>query len=168
MRKADQRKHEHGMSLIEILPVVIVVTTLFSFLLGAWGIAHKHTLSSIAARTYTFETLNHRSNVMYFSDARPSDRLNKSSYEETELRYHGHGYSDPQDFSAPMVPIRYTTDRGPAQAGSTELHRNGIWQQGGMFDRNREIQLTGPVAGINHVWVTVGYGICINTRCGGN
>ena len=160
MRSIKDRKNEKGMSLIEILPILIVVTTLFSFLLGAWGIAHKHTLNSIAARTYAFDTLNHRANVTYFNDVRSE----KNSYEQTESRYHGIGTNNPQEFSAPIVPIRYSSNREPARTGSVSLHIQRIWD--GLVERNVEIQAE-PLANINHVWVTVGYGICINANCGG-
>lgn len=159
MERFKDRKKQKGMSLIEILPIVIVITTLFSFLLGVWGIAHKHTLSSIAARTYTFDTLNNRANYVYFNDVRAVT----NSYEQTESRYHATGFGNP-DFSAPVVPVRYIAEKGAVRTGAASLHRQGIWQDG-LAERNVEMQAS-SFSEINHVWVTVGYGICINANCG--
>lgn len=161
MCEKKSRDNEKGMSLIEILPLVIVITTLFSFLLGAWGIGHKNTLSSIAARTYAFDTLNNRANVMYFTDVRGSF---KNSYESTESRFHGVGYGSP-DFSAPVAPIRYVAGVAIPQSGPTSLHVNSIW---GDNQYQRGAEITRNMGNLNHVWVTVGHGICINATCGGN
>jgi len=155
------KKNQRGMSIIEILPIVAVIATLFSFLLGSWGIAHKSTLSSIAARTYAFETFNNRANLMYFSDLRSST----NSYEATELRYHGVGSNLPDEFSAPVVPIRYVANfQGGALTGANELHTQRIWDEDA-FDRQQEID-PNNLGNLNHVWVTVGHGICLNANCG--
>jgi type II secretory pathway pseudopilin PulG len=154
-------KNQRGMSIIEILPIVAVIATLFSFLLGSWGIAHKSALSSIAARTYAFDTFNNRANLMYFSDIRSIN----DSYEATGLRYHGVGSSQPDQFSAPIVPIRYVANvQGGALTGANELHTQRIWDED-TFDRQREID-PNNLGNLNHVWVTVGHGICLNTNCG--
>lgn len=160
MSEKKNHDNEKGMSLIEILPLVIVMTTLFSFLLGAWGIAHKNILSSIAARTYAFDSFNNRANVMYFNDVRSV--LN--SYELTQSRFHGVGYGNP-DFSAPIVPIRYVAGASIARTGPTSLHTNSIW---GDNQYQRGAEITTDMGDLDHVWVTVGYGICINANCGGN
>lgn len=162
MLKPKKPDGEKGMSIIEILPLVIVMTTLFSFLLGAWGIAHKNILTSIGSRTYAFETFNYRANLVYFNDTRSES----ASYEATESRFHGAGYRNPSDFSAPIVPIRYVANQATANAGSPTLHRQDLRSQA-QYERGQEIQ-QGPVNQINHVWVTIGYGICINANCGGN
>jgi len=163
MRKQKKRDGEKGMSLIEILPLVIVITTLFSFLLGAWGIAHKNILSSIGARTYAFETFNNRADVTYFSDNRASLSRN-DSYEATESRYHGVGYDSPNEFSAPITPLRYVAGASVVNSGQESLHKDGLWNND-QFQRGQEIQ-RGSVSEITHVWITVGYGICINSNCG--
>ena len=166
MLKKKNRNKEKGMSLIEILPIFIVITTLFSFLLGAWGISHKHILTSIAARTYAFETLNNRSTFIYFNDTRSGVRAYKGSYEATESRYHGIGRNQPGNFSAPVVPIRYIANKNTVRrTGPDSLHIQGMWDTG--YERGQEIT-PGNLQDLDHIWVTVGHGICINARCGGN
>ena len=166
MVKEKDCKSQRGLSLIEILPVLAVITTLFSFLLGAWGIAHKYTLNAIAARTYAFETLNYRANYMYFNDARLGEQENKSSYEQTGVRYHGVGFRSPEDFTAPIAPIRYLSNNSSIQTGPSSLHGRRIWDDNS-FQRRQEI-LSESLGNLNHVWVTVGHGICINAECGGD
>lgn len=155
----SKKNKESGMSLFEAIPIIIVMATLFGFLLGAWGIAHKNILTSIAARTYAFETFNNRSNLMYFNDIRSET----SSYEVTNLRYHAIGTQNPEEFSAPTVPIRFPAATA-VNTGSNDIHRTLIWENP-EYQPYQEIQ-SDQLANLNSVWVTIGYGICINQVCG--
>lgn len=155
-----EKNKESGMSLFEAVPIIIVMATLFGFLLGAWGIAHKNILTSIAARTYAFETFDNRSNLMYFNDK----RAERNSYEVTNLRYHAIGTQTPDEFSAPTVPIRFPASTAQ-NTGANDLHITTIWTES-QFQPYQEIEPS-QLVNLNSVWVTIGYGICLNADCGG-
>ena len=157
----SKKNKESGMSLVEAVPIIIVMASLFGFLLGAWGIAHKSILTSIAARTYAFETFNNRANLIYFNDIRSE----RASYEVTNLRYHAIGTQSPAEFSAPTVPIRYPS-RAAVNTGANEIHISTIWENP-QYQPYQEIE-PNQLANLNSVWVTIGYGICVNHECGGD
>lgn len=154
-------KEEGGFSLVEILPLIMVMSSLIGFLLGLWGMVHKNILGSIAARNYAFETFNHRSNLIYFNDVRDTG-TNKNSYEQSGMRFHGYGDSQGFGIKAFTTPYRF-----PAQENVNEppaLHRQRIWSQSIIPDAG-EGQEDG---GTKSPWILIGYGICLNSDCGGN
>lgn len=149
---------EAGFSLVETLPLIIVMSSLIGFLLGLWGMVHKNILGSIAARNYAFETFNHRSNLTYFND----NRASQHSYEQSGMRFHGYGDSENSGIQAFTTPYRF-----PAQEQVNEppdLHRRRIWDQSIIPDAG-EGQEDG---GTKNPWILTGYGICLNTSCGDN
>lgn len=154
--KKPYREKEAGMSLIESLPLIMVLASLIGFLLGLWGVSHKHVLHSIAARNYAFETFSHRANLTYFNDSRSV----LHSYEESQMRYHAVGDNSGDTLKALTTPMRFPAEAS-ADSGPPILHRQQIW--------NESILPTAGegTIGTKRPWVMVGYGMCLNADCGG-
>ena len=158
LKNIENREGEAGFSLVETLPLIMVMAGLIGFLLGLWGMVHKNILASIAARNYAFETFSNRSNLVYFNDLRASS-TNLNSFQVTGLRFHGYGDSSGNGISAFTTPYRF-----PAQATVNEppdLHRQRIWNQALIPDAGEAQDGTGTQS----PWVLVGYGICLSTEC---
>ena len=49
-------KNDHGMAVLEMIPIMIIVVLLLSFSFGFFGLIHTGILNSIGARNYAFET----------------------------------------------------------------------------------------------------------------
>ncbi len=142
------------MSLLESLPLILVLASLIGFLLGMWGMTHKNSLHSIAARNYTFETFNHRSNLTYFNDVRSETH----SYVASGLRFHAIGDGDGGTLKALTTPVRFPATTTVSEP--SELHTQRIWE-------DSRVPIDGEATvGTKLSWVMVGYGICLNSRCG--
>jgi len=161
-KSLHSHKTEAGFSLVETLPLIIVMSSLIGFLLGLWGMVHKNILGSISARNYAFETFNNRSNLIYFNDVRGAD-VNANSYEQSGMRFHGYGDSSGSNIRAFTTPYRF-----PAQEGNVnepaELHRRRIWDQSIIPDAGEGRE----DGGTKSSWILVGYGMCLNAACGGD
>jgi len=160
LKNLQNSEEEAGFSLVETLPLIMVMSGLLGFLLGLWGMVHKNILASIAARNYAFETFNNRSNLIYFSDVR-NPAVNNNSYHITGLRFHGYGEraSSGNGISAFTTPYRF-----PANTNAVEdpaLHRNRIWDLTLIPDAGEAQAGTGTQL----PWVLVGYGICLSSEC---
>jgi hypothetical protein len=150
---------EAGFSLIETLPLIMVMSALIGFLLGLWGMVHKNILASIASRNYAFETFNNRSNLIYFNDVRTIG-TNANSYELSNVRFHGYGESVSGGIGAFTTPYRFPAEETVNEP--PELHRNRIWNQTLLPDGGEGQDS----AGTKSPWVLIGYGICLNSNCG--
>ncbi|MGH1468900.1 MAG: hypothetical protein ACRBBP_08495 [Bdellovibrionales bacterium] len=153
-RAQKDQKNQQGMSMLESLPLILVLAGLIGFLLGMWGMTHKNTLHSIAARNYAFETFNHRANLTYFNDVRSVNH----SYVASGLRFHAIGDGDGGSLKALTTPVRFPASTAVSEPA--ELHTQRIWE-------SSKVPVMGEATvGTKLSWVMVGYGICLNSRCG--
>lgn len=160
MEKLEDKSSESGMSLLETLPLIIVISSLIGFMLGFWGMVHKNILNSIAARNYAFETFRNRSNLTYFSDVSGL----KDSYAQSNMRFHAIGSSSSVgEIKAHATPFRFPASK-TVQAGNADLHGQRIWES---IQKGVEVP-EGLSPNLTHSWVMVGYGICLNAICEGN
>jgi len=151
------RENEKGMSLIETIPLILVMATLLTFLLGFWGVTHRHVLHSIAARAYAFETFRHRANVTYFVDQ--GFDTSKIFYNRTQHRYHAiRGVDNGDSFIAASIPIRFPTSTN--ENNRVAVHTDDIWDPAKLPENGRSQVSASPV------WIMVGYGICLTAGCG--
>lgn len=155
-------KKEEGMAILEIVPMIFIFITLFSFTYGFYGVTQRMILASIAARAYGFEVMRHRANVVYLRDV--GGGAVDNHYWETGSRYFTSRSSDANtnDFIAAKMNIRFP-GRGIA-SGSEDAHNTSAYE-----DLSRE----GPGARKRNskhlfepVWIKSSYGICLNSRCG--
>lgn len=145
------------MATIEALPLLAIFIMLVGYSLGLWGSIHTSILHSIAARQYAFETFRNRADLTYH-------RWNSESNSHmASFGIRWHGITD----EAGEVGVHRATarplaiGREPAEEkGKPEDHNVKIYQIEG---RNRE----GGVE-VNPIWVMIGYGMCLNMKCGGD
>lgn len=154
------KQKQKGMSLFETIPIIIAISSLIGFLLGFWGLAHKNTLHSIAARNYLTEVFHHRSNLTYFRESAGSL---KHHYLESGMRVSAVGSSGGgSKFHA--LATTYQPLEAKTKKESPSVHRQKIWGEGiyqdGKEERNDAVAVQKP-------WVLVTYGICLNATCGG-
>lgn len=151
-------KDQRGMAILETVPLLVIFVVLMSFGLGFFGVIHTATLHSIAARTYSFETFRQRSNLYFFrEDGSGEDVAQAQNYSKKGWRYQAVGHeTDPRRrFVATERPIAL----GRAIASidtNNQIHDQEIYR----------IPLRNERVSVNPAWVMVGYGICLNAKCG--
>jgi hypothetical protein len=154
---------QRGNAVMEVIPVIILLTILLRYTFGFFGVIHTGTLNSISARNYAFETFRHRTMLNYFR----AKKLN--GFKEDALkgnRYHS-TISEKRITSSP--PVQWATTRSimfppidvDDEVGSSAgYHNNSIMkdiQPGVRYDKDD---------GVNPVWIRSRYGICLNSGCG--
>lgn len=159
-KKTSIIKNEKGMAIFEAIPIIIVIVLFVNFSLGFFGAIHTGILSSIAARNYTFETFRNRSNLVYFSNITPEAA--RVEYSKHNMRYHGSvsekKMTDDGFYAASRLIDFASFDKRAADVvGNEKGNHNKI--QGIPEGRNQNI-------GANPIWIRIGYGICLNTKCG--
>ncbi len=151
-------KNQKGIAVIEAVPLIVIFTMLLTFGLGFYGAIHTATLHSIAARTYAFETFRQRTNLTFLREEGSGENAGAAThYKKKGFRYHGvsHELDQRLYFVSTLRPI--SIDRGVAEAES-----DGATHNQKVFDLQRRNQ----AVGVNPIWIMVGYGICIDSRCG--
>jgi len=154
--------NQDGMATFEALPILVVFMMLISYGMGLYGSIHSATLSSIAARSYAFETFRHRADLTYFR----SNNTSNGHYQNIGVRYHGVTPlgGNPDKFEAQEKNIyvgrRPAEDKRNINAGNVSFHNEDIYND--IRYRQRATLEVSPI------WVKVGYGMCINANCGNN
>lgn len=151
-------RSQKGIALLETIPLVVIFAMLLSFGLGLFGIIHTSILHSIGARAYSFETFRQRTNLYTFredgSGLTPGKGLN---FTKKGWRYHAvnHESDTRSKFVATVRPIALG-GRVPAGDNSEGTNNVSIYE---MQTRNERFS-------VNPAWIMVGYGICLNMKCG--
>lgn len=158
---ASALKNNRGLAMVETLPLLIIFTVILSFGLGLFGIVHTGIMNSMAARTYAFETFSNRSDVTFFRDRNASGEI--LHYANFENRFHA--ISSELNQGDRLGDATFATTRNIAfgrrvtASEATQIDHNvNIYTIAG---RNRKGGVEASPA-----WVMVGYGLCINARCG--
>ncbi len=148
-------KNEKGIASIEAVAMLIVFVILMAYAVGMFGVIHTGILNSIAARTYAWETFDHRTNVNLFRDR--AMQTNEEHYVTYGFRLHAIASE-----RAPAQPHWDVTERVIAMGRETET--------AGTRFTSIHAQLTGTTkrerVGVNPVWIKTLYGICLNSACG--
>ena len=149
---------QKGIALLETVPLVVIFAMLLSFGLGLFGIIHTAVLHSIAARAYNFEAFRQRTNLYYFrEDGSGLSASGSLNFAKKGWRFQAVNHeSDPQQkFVATLRPIAMG-GRQPTGDDSVSTNNFSIYE---MQSRNDRIS-------VNPAWIMVGYGICLNMKCG--
>lgn len=149
--------NERGMAIVEAVPLLVIFLMFASFGLGLFGAIHTSILYSIGARTYAFETFRNRTDLTYFR-TEGSGLTQPLQNREFEMRFHAINSE-----AAPDIQHFYATTR-PISVGRTVANTDAR-----VSDHNEAIFSLGPrnqSVAINPIWIMVGYGICLNARCG--
>ena len=152
--------NERGLAMIETLPILIIFVVLLSFGLGFFGFIHTAIMNSMAARTYAFETFRNRSDVTYFRDRKANNIF--THYKNMGNRFHTIdseakiGQNLPEGQYATTRDIAFGRKIANSEANEND-HNRKIYE---IASRNREGVEASPA------WVMVGYGLCIDAKCG--
>jgi len=146
--------------MVETLPILIIFVVLFGYGLGLFSVVHTAIMNSMAARTYTFETLSNRSDVTLFRDRAANGVYDE--YRSYGTRFHTVNSELKMTEGAPNTQYATTRElafgrRVPASKAKESDHNEKIYQLSG---RNSGQVEASPA------WVMVGYGICIDAQCG--
>ncbi|MCB0350137.1 MAG: hypothetical protein KDD38_03070 [Bdellovibrionales bacterium] len=161
MAVKNRLTNNSGTAMIETLPLLIIFVVLLSFGIGFFGVVHTGIMNSMAARTYAFETFSNRSDVTFFRDRR-SDGI-MLQYSAFQNRFHTVDSELNQDNRlgdatfATTRNIAFGRKIASSQASESD-HNVNIYTIAG---RNRKGGVEASPA-----WIMVGYGICINSKCG--
>lgn len=153
-------QNEKGFASVEatILIVLFVSLTWYSF--GFFGAVHTGVIHNIHARTYAYETFRHRANLMYFRSNRGG--ANPLHYYNKMVRLHGIN-TDTRDFAPQQTaterPISFGQDLDE-EGRDSSVHNRDVMTRVPAGSRNTSV-------GVNPIWITVLYGICLDSRCGG-
>jgi Flp pilus assembly protein TadG len=160
VRRKSRLKDESGMALMETIPILVIFLMLIAYGLGFFGVVHTGILNSIASRAYAFETFRNRSNVTYFRD---KGSAATTHYANIGARIHTVNSEkmagDTVDEGQFATTRNLALGREVANSGTTEAQHNE--RIDAIERRNRRGGLEASPA-----WIMVGYGICINSRCG--
>lgn len=158
-------KNNKGNAVLEVIPVIIILTILLRYSFGFFGIIHTGILNSIASRNYAFETFRHRAMLNYFRAKLTSNGYKVDSLKDN--RYHGI-YSE-KHISLNSSPEFWATTRSimfppievaDVKGGSEDYHNSKIMADvhpGVRYDKGE---------GVDPVWIRTRYGICLNSGCG--
>jgi hypothetical protein len=159
---------QHGISTVELIPVLLVFVILFNFSLGFFGVIHSGILNSIAARNYAFETFRNRSNLNRLRDD-TQGVFTEIAYNKDGFRYHSilvEGAPVPSsgnpEWYVTTRPIKFT-DQNQGVADDTEVQDHSRVQEITDPGKAKDVYYDGK--GIGSVWIKTAYGICLNRRC---
>ncbi len=160
MKNLKQIKNNRGMAMIEALPLIVIFVVLIAFSLGFFSVVHTGILNSIGSRTYAFETFRNRADLTYFRDS-GSDKF--YHFAQMGNRFHtieDESYTGSSDgeIHATTREIKFGSTFGIKAEANQLDHNENIYN---LQRRNRE----GGVE-VSPAWIMVGYGICIDSRCG--
>lgn len=153
-------KNQKGIASFESVFMMIVFVIMVTFGVGCFGIVHTAILNNIAARTYAWETFNHRANVQIFRDNRTRDEIGPDgmgTYVNYQFRVHTISSEDAEG------DVYHATERTLAMGRNVEI----VARDSGTHARLRTTTRGRERIGVNPVWIKAQYGICIDYRCGG-
>jgi hypothetical protein len=174
LNRSSPLKNKKGMAVLELIPILFIYMLLINFSLGFFGAIHAGILHNIAARNYAFETMRHRSNLVYHRTYSPTNNFAARGYRFGGIIYDNATLAD-SSFTAPKRPIAFTSafggndkvngidlsDRGPAgEPNAKTLHNATV---GGLNNLARNENIS-----VSQIWIKSLYGICINSQCGDN
>ena len=145
--------------MLETLPLLAIFMIFMAFALGMFGIVHTGILYSIGARTYAFETFRYRTNLTYHRENLNGVLDTPYTMKPLEGRFHivHNDNTVATRLNATLRPIAIGTSvqKGLGSAGD---HNSKIFS---LQARNQNVS-------VSPVWIMVGYGMCLNARCGGS
>lgn len=153
--------NQRGLAILEIIPVIIVVSVLLRFTYGFFGVIHGATVQSIAVRNYTFETFRHRFRL---------DMLRETNFIEQFKYKKGvrvHGVRDENDLLASGDPQWFVARRSIMFPAGNDLEDGQSSFQQRVTEQNK-IKNGSQNTNVNAspVWLAIKYGICIDFKCG--
>jgi len=150
MNYVKAKKSEEGFALLEAVAFLIAFVILTAYTIDFFTIVHTGIVNSIAARTYLFETLEHRADITY-------QRYNKQNVTTEKDTYYGDSHYRFHAVNDEDQPVEDTSHINASGRRLTQADDNGHQVQDGVLDKADNQTAT--------VWLKTGYGICVDAYC---
>ena len=177
-------KNKKGLTILEAIPFILITFTLIGAVLGSWGIVHTSILYSISARHGNFKMFNNRSDLSYLRDY-GSDMTGEAVFFRNKgWRFSFIQSTTPVGDNEPKMTatarfVDFTNikdDGGQVKfekgAGTTQYDDPHGDERFLTNDEHNKIQDFIPddknQRRVAPAWIMVGYGICLNAKCGDN
>lgn len=153
------KKNEKGFAALEAVTFLMAFIMLTVYVIDFFTAIHTGILGSIAARTYLFETLQHRSNVASFREQTQNSGDTEYNFSKrTHERFHGISDEDQPPLQSgngqdAAVPV----GRVLTQVKDEDQIENDVNNRGLDSGQNRA----------STIYIKSGYGICVDALCGG-
>jgi hypothetical protein len=154
MRTQSQWRDERGFALVEAVGFLIAFVILTAYTIDFFTIVHTGVVNSIAARTYLFETFQHRSDLTYLRQENQGQKNQPDTYfGNSHYRFHAvndedQPVDDTSTINASGRMLTQVTDEVPNQVVNGKLDN--------------------PNNKTSTVWIKTGYGICVDAYCPSN
>lgn len=137
-------KNEKGFALLESVVFIVVFAVLTAFTIDFFTAIHTGIVHSIAARTYIFETLQHRADIASFRQEPVTE--DNPTFQQEKFRFvRFHSVTDENTNEDKVIP---------AGRILTSVRED---------DRTTSAQTQGRET--STILIKSGYGICIDSRC---
>jgi hypothetical protein len=161
--------NQNGVALVELVPLLGLFILLVNFSLGFFGLIHSGIINSIAARTYAFEAIGNRSNLVYLRDQVDTDLR---EYVSVGQRFFGiksdsTGSSAIAEWAVTKRPIKFTDISADRNIDFDQPIRDRELLKIKDDARASEVAASFVEDDIKFFWVRVMYGICLNATCTG-
>jgi len=151
------KKDEKGFALVETLAFLFVFITLTAYVIDFFTVIHTGILNSIAARTYLFETLQHRSNPNTLRQELTLEEAKQKGVDFTADGQRFHAINDEDQLENDNAQIS-AVGRILTQVKEDNQVKPSITQSDRLDDRTSKAST---------IVIKSGYGICLDARCGG-
>jgi len=147
--KKQKKNKESGFALMESIVFMMAFVVLAAYAIDFFTVIHSGILGSTAARTYLFETLQHRTNVRWLRQADEGAGDSHVDFQGRHFRFHATADEDQPD----------TDNNGTHASGRTLTLAN---DDGTSMANPQLDSQANKTAKIN---IKTGYGICIDSAC---
>ena len=137
-------KNEEGFAMLEVTVFLFAFAVMTAYTIDFFSIIHTGIVQNIAARTYLFETLEHRSEIAHlrYPDDDPSKAtVAVNDFTNAHYRFHAVNSEEQGDDTTQIT----ASGRGLALVYADEPDRG--------TDKT------------SVVWLKTGYGICVDAQC---
>jgi hypothetical protein len=162
MKKQMKNKSEKGFALVETLAFLFVFITLTAYVIDFFTVIHTGIVNSIAARTYLFETLQHRNYPDTLRQELNGPGNDRSTAQQKRVyfakdgqRFHGVNDED--------QPVDATDKTNAVGRTLTQVNDNDQVKPSIKFPE----RLDDGSAKASTIVIKSGYGICLDAKCGG-
>jgi hypothetical protein len=166
-QKKSRLLSESGLATVEAVPILILFIVLWSYGLGIFGAIHTGILNSIAARNYAFEAFANRADLQIHRND-PISLSEAATYKNRENRLHtvvSETVRGDERFPATERPLAKGLPNAPEEDNRTATYHSDLI---GLYDRlySRNQTPRSSDVDVAPIWIQVGHGICLNSRCG--
>ncbi len=150
--KREKKNSESGFALMESVVFMMAFVVLAAYCIDFFTVIHTGIVNSTAARTYLFETLQHRTNISWMRQADEAGKPDTpNDFTKEHFRFHATADEDQPD----------TDDNGTHAAGRLLTLAGRSGEAPSMNNPTLDSQ-SNKTTNIN---IKTGYGICLDSGC---